>query len=58
LPFIPTVHHRRSLIIGLFEYFDHSRIKQAPRFDWCIAATMAILSHQDRSPFLQLLAAS
>jgi len=25
LPFMRTVHHRRFLILGLFEYFDHSR---------------------------------
>src|SRR5215831_5665288 len=35
LPFILTVHHRRSPIFGLFEYFDHSglwRLLRKPHF--------------------------
>src|SRR5215467_8728396 len=34
LPFMRTVHHRRFLILGLFEYFDHSATSEGWHVQW------------------------
>src|SRR5215472_19162299 len=48
LPFMRTVHHRRFLILGLFEYFDHSGlIRRAAA--WPAITEEALLHDQSSS---------